>query len=169
MQLADMGQYAHGNQPVLHVAYLYNYVGQPWKTQDRVRKIMDKLYSFSEKGYPGDEDQGGMSSWYVLNAMGLYSVTPGTVQYNVGSPLFEKITITSEQGKKFVIEANGNSKENVYIQSAILNGEVYTKNYINYSDISEGGILSFKMGDKPAKQRGTSESDKPFSVSTTLK
>ncbi len=167
MELANMGQYAHGNQPVLHVAYLYNYVGQPWKTQDRVRKIMDQLYSYTEKGYPGDEDQGGMSSWYVLNALGLYSVTPGTVEYNIGSPLFEKVTLTTEEGKTFVIEAEGNSKDNVYIQSATLNGKPHTQNYINYSDIINGGTLSFKMGSTPAKERGVQEGDKPFSVSTS--
>lgn len=166
MELANMGQYAHGNQPVLHVAYLYNYVGQPWKTQSRVRKILDQLYSYTEKGYPGDEDQGGMSSWYVLSAMGLYSVTPGTVQYNLGSPLFDKVTITTEAGKKFVINASGNSAENVYVQSASLNGADYTKNYIDYQDIMNGGTLQLQMSDTPAKDRGIKESDKPYSVST---
>ncbi|MAZ28885.1 MAG: alpha-mannosidase [Cytophagaceae bacterium] len=166
MELANMGQYAHGNQPVLHVAYLYNYAGQPWKTQARVRKILDQLYSYTEKGYPGDEDQGGMSSWYVLSAMGLYSVTPGTVQYNLGSPLFDKITLTSEEGKKFIIEANGNSDKNVYIQSASLNGVEYTKNYINYQDIMEGGTLKLQMGDQPEMNRGTGPDDRPYSVST---
>ncbi len=168
MELADMGQYAHGNQPVLHVAYLYNYVGQPWKTQARVRKIMDQLYSYSEKGYPGDEDQGGMSSWYVLSALGLYSVTPGTIEYNIGSPVFKKATLTMEDGKKFIIEANGNSDENVYIQSAKLNGEIHTKNYINYSDIVNGGKLILQMGKEPNKERGINEEDKPFSVSTHI-
>lgn len=166
MELANMGQYAHGNQPVLHVAYLYNYVGQPWKTQSRVRKILDQLYSYTDKGYPGDEDQGGMSSWYVLSAMGLYSVTPGTVQYNLGSPLFDKITITTEAGKKFVINASDNSAENVYVQSASLNGADYTKNYIDYQDIMNGGTLQLQMSDTPAKDRGIMESDKPYSVST---
>lgn len=166
MELANMGQYAHGNQPVLHVSYLYNYVGQPWKTQERVRKITSQLYNATPKGYPGDEDQGGMSSWYVLSALGIYSVTPGTVQYNVGSPVFEKATITLENGKKFIIEAANNSDENVYIQSATLNGKNYEKNFITHNDITNGGVFRLEMGAKPNKERGTKEEDKPYSVST---
>lgn len=166
MELANMGQYAHGNQPVLHVPYLYNYVSQPWKTQSRVRKIMSQLYNATPKGYPGDEDQGGMSSWYVLSALGIYSVTPGTDQYVVGSPVFEKSTITTEDGKKFTIEAENNSDENIYIQSATLNGKEYDKNYITYSDIMNGGTFHLVMGSEPARDRGVKEEDKPFSVST---
>ncbi|WP_442946148.1 glycoside hydrolase domain-containing protein [Olivibacter sp. CPCC 100613] len=119
MVLANMGQYAHGNQPVQHVAYAYNYAGQPWKTQYRVRKIMQQLYNATEKGFPGDEDQGQMSSWYVISALGLYSVCPGTTQYNIGSPVFRKATITLEDGKKFTINATNNSPANVYIAYAV--------------------------------------------------
>lgn len=165
MVIANMGQYAHGNQPVQHAAYLYNYAGQPWKTQQRVRLIMDKLYNATEKGYPGDEDQGQMSSWYVISAMGLYSVCPGTDQYVIGSPVFRKTTISLENGKQFVINAENNSKENVYIQSATLNGKPYDLNWITHADIANGGVLSFKMGNTPNKQRGVAKEDRPFSVS----
>lgn len=165
MQLANMGQYAHGNQPIQHMIYLYSYAGQPWKTQYWSRQIMDRLYNSSERGYPGDEDQGGMSSWYVLNALGIYSVCPGTDEYVIGSPLFPKVTITMEDNKKFVIEAKNNSKENVYIQSATINGVSLEKNYIKYSDIVNGGIMKFEMGDKPNLKRGISKSAAPFSVS----
>lgn len=164
MVLANMGQYAHGNQPVQHVAYLYNYVGQPWKSQHRVRAILSQLYNASPKGYPGDEDQGQMSSWYVISALGLYSVCPGTDQYVIGSPLFRKTTITLENGKKFVIEALNNSRENVYIQSALLNGKPWTKNYITYAHIVAGGTLRFEMGSHPEKVRGTKKEDAPFSL-----
>ena len=166
MEAANMGQYAHGNQPVQHVPYLYSFVGQPWKTQSRVRKIMSQLYSGTEKGYPGDEDQGGMSSWYILSAMGFYSVCPGTDQYVLGSPMFEKITLTLEDGKKFVIDASNNSKENVYINSASLNGKTYTKNYITYEDIVKGGTLHLNMSAQPNKNRGINDEDQPYSVST---
>jgi predicted alpha-1,2-mannosidase len=165
MVMANMGQYAHGNQPIQHMIYLYNYSGEPWKAQQHVRDVMSKLYNSTENGYPGDEDQGQTSSWYVLSAMGFYSVCPGTDQYVIGSPVFNKITITAEDGKKFVIEAKNNNKDNVYIQSATLNGKSYTHNWLLYSDIVNGGLLSFEMGNQPAKNRGTGNEDKPFSLS----
>lgn len=164
MVMADMGQYAHGNQPIQHMIYLYNYAGEPWKAQQHVREVMSKLYNFTENGYPGDEDQGQTSSWYVLSALGIYSVCPGTDQYVIGSPVFQKATIKLENGNQFVIEAKGNSKENVYIQSSTLNGETYNHNWVRYSDIVNGGKLAFDMGNAPALQRGISESDKPFSL-----
>lgn len=166
MELANMGQYAHGNQPIQHMIFLYSYAGQPWKTQYWARQIMDKLYNSTERGYPGDEDQGGMSSWYILNALGIYSVCPGTDEYVIGSPLFPKVTITMEDGKKFIIEADNNSKENVYIQSATLNGESLEKNYITYSDIVDGGKLCFEMSDTPNEMRGISKDAAPFSLSS---
>jgi predicted alpha-1,2-mannosidase len=165
MQMADMGQYAHGNQPIQHMIYLYNYAGAPWKAQQKIREVMHKLYNATENGYPGDEDQGQTSSWYVLSAMGFYSVCPGTDQYVLGSPLFEKTTITLEDGKQFVIEAKGNNAQNVYIQSAELNGKIYTKNYISYEDIANGGTLTMKMDDQPNKKRGITLEDLPYSVS----
>jgi predicted alpha-1,2-mannosidase len=162
---ANLGQYAHGNQPIQHLIYLYNYTGAPWKAQARVREVMHKLYNATENGYPGDEDQGGMSSWYVLSALGIYSVTPGTDQYVIGSPVFNKATIRLENGRSFIIEANNNSRGNVYIQSATLNGQPYTKNWITYNDIANGGVLHFEMGATPNKQRGTAIADRPFSLS----
>lgn len=165
MELAKMGQYAQGNQPIQHMIYLYSYAGQPWKTQYWIRQVMDRLYNSSENGYPGDEDQGGMSSWYVLSALGIYSVCPGTDEYVLGSPKFRKATITMEDGKKFVIEAKGNSKDNVYIQNATLNGKRHTRNYIHYSDILNGGVLELQMGNQPEKTRGTAKEDRPFSLS----
>lgn len=165
MQMAEMGQYAHGNQPIQHMIYLYNYARAPWKAQQKIREVMHKLYNATENGYPGDEDQGQTSSWYVLSAMGFYSVCPGTDQYVLGSPLFEKTTITLEDGKQFVIEAKGNNAQNVYIQSAELNGKIYTKNYISYEDIANGGTLTMKMDDQPNKKRGITPEDLPYSVS----
>ena len=165
MELAKMGQYAQGNQPIQHMIYLYSYAGQPWKTQYWIRQVMDRLYNSSENGYPGDEDQGGMSSWYVLSALGIYSVCPGTDEYVLGSPKFRKATITMEDGKKFVIEAKGNSKDNVYIQNATLNGKRHTRNYIHYSDIVNGSVLELQMGNQPEKTRGTAKEDRPFSLS----
>ena len=165
MELAKMGQYAQGNQPIQHMIYLYSYAGQPWKTQYWIRQVMDRLYNSSENGYPGDEDQGGMSSWYVLSALGIYSVCTGTDEYVLGSPKFRKATITMEDGKKFVIEAKGNSKDNVYIQNATLNGKRHTRNYIHYSDIVNGGVLELQMGNQPEKTRGTAKEDRPFSLS----
>jgi predicted alpha-1,2-mannosidase len=165
MELAGMGQYAHGNQPVQHLIYLYSYAGQPWKTQYWIRQVMDRLYNATEKGFPGDEDQGGMSSWYVLSALGIYSVCPGTDEYVLGSPLFPKATITMENGNQFTVEAVNNSKENVYIQSATLNGKLLSKNYICYGDIASGGVLRLEMGRNPNYGRGVDKADCPFSLS----
>lgn len=165
MKAAGMGQYAHGNQPIQHMVYLYNYAGAPWKTQQKVREVMNRLYNATENGYPGDEDQGQTSSWYVLSALGIYSVCPGTNQYVVGSPMFKKATITMEDGKKFIIEANGNDDKSVYIDSACLNGKSFDRNYLTYDDIVNGGRLVLKMSDKPNCQRGTDASARPYSVS----
>jgi len=165
MIAAGMGQYAHGNQPCQHVPFLYTFAGQPWKTQERLRMVMTQLYNGTENGYPGDEDQGGLSSWYVLNALGIYSVCPGTDQYVFGSPLFRKATIKLDNGNTFVIEAENNSPENIYIREATLNGVSYTKNWITYSDISNGGVLHFIMGAEPNYSRGTDAGDRPFSLS----
>jgi len=165
MELAGMGQYAQGNQPIQHMIYMYSYAGQPWKTQYWARQIMDRLYNSTEKGYPGDEDQGGMASWYVLSALGIYSVCPGTDEYVLGSPLFKKATITMEDGKKFVIEANNNSKDNIYVQSVKLNGNSLNKNYITYKDIVNGGTIEYTMGSQPNKGRGITKDAAPFSLS----
>jgi predicted alpha-1,2-mannosidase len=160
-----MGQFAQGNEPIHHMLYMYNYAGQPWKAQQHLREVMDKMYNATENGYPGDEDEGQMSSWFVLSAAGFYSVCPGTDQYVIGSPLFKKMTITLENGNKLIIEANNNSKQNVYIQSATLNGKPFTHNWISQTEIMNGGTLHFEMGDKPNTNRGLALKDKPFSLS----
>lgn len=164
MVMANMGQYAHGNQPIQHMVYLYNYANEPWKAQYHARNVMAKLYDATENGYPGDEDQGQTSSWYVLSALGFYSVTPGVDEYVFGSPSFEKTSIKLENGKTFTVLAKGNNKENVYIQSATLNGKPYTKNFIRHADIVNGGTLIFEMGPKPNTGRGLLSEDKPFSL-----
>ncbi|MET4139784.1 GH92 family glycosyl hydrolase [Pedobacter sp. UYP1] len=164
MVMANMGQYAHGNQPIQHMPYLYNYAGQPWKSQFHTRNIMYKLYNSTENGYPGDEDQGQTSSWFVLSAMGIYSVTPGTDQYVLGSPMFKKITLNLENGKKFTIDAAANSHENLYIKSATLNGKTYTANFIRHSDLINGGTLKLEMTNQPALSRGLAAADLPFSL-----
>jgi predicted alpha-1,2-mannosidase len=164
MQTAHMGQYAQGNEPIQHMIYLYDYAGAPWKAQKHIRAVMDQLYNATEDGYPGDEDEGEMSSWYVLSALGIYSVCPGTDQYVIGSPLFRKATITLENGKKFIIEAAHNSKENVYIQSATLNEKPFNHNWITYDNIINGGMLHFDMSSQPNFERGTRKEDRPFSL-----
>lgn len=169
MEEAGMGQYAHGNQPIQHMPYLYSYAGQPWKTQYWVRQIMDRLYNSTPDGFPGDEDQGGMSSWYVLSALGLYAVTPGTDQYVLGSPIFRRATITMEDGKQFVIEADNNNNENVYVDSRELNGVPLSRNYITYGELISGGTLRLQMSNQPNKQLGTALTDAPYSLSFELK
>ncbi|MCX2474702.1 GH92 family glycosyl hydrolase [Pedobacter sp. MC2016-05] len=164
MVMANMGQYAHGNQPIQHMVYLYNYANQPWKAQFHAREVMSKLYNATENGYPGDEDQGQTSSWYVLSALGFYSVTPGTGEYVFGSPMFKRTTINLENGKQFIIEAPENSATNVYIKSATLNGKTYTRNFITHQDLINGGIIKLEMSNKPDLNRGLLKADKPFSL-----
>jgi len=164
MVMANMGQYAHGNQPIQHMVYLYNYAGEPWKAQFHAREVMRKLYNATENGYPGDEDQGQTSSWYVLSALGIYSVTPGTGEYVIGSPAFKKITINLENGRKFIINAQQNSDDNVYIQSATLNDKPFTHNYITHQQILDGGMLNLQMSKTANKNRGLAQEDKPFSL-----
>lgn len=165
MQIMNMGQYAHGNQPIQHMPYLYNYAGQPWKTQRHVREIMNKLYTPHPDGYCGDEDNGQTSAWYVFSAIGFYPVCPGTQQYVLGSPLFKKITLELPDGKEFVVEADDNEANNFYIKSASLNGSAYSHNYLTHEDISQGGTLQLEMSNTPEKTRGTEPEDFPFSVS----
>ena len=165
MVMANMGQYAHGNQPIQHMVYLYNYADQPWKAQFHSREVMRRLYNATENGYPGDEDQGQTSSWYVLSALGFYSVTPGTGEYVFGSPVFKKITINLENGKKFIIEAPGNDATHVYIKSATLNGKKFDKNFITHQELLNGGNLTLEMSDQPERSRGLGDENKPFSLS----
>ncbi len=163
MLITNMGQYAHGNQPVQHAIYLYNYLGQPWKTQYRVREVMDKLYNPNPDGLCGDEDNGQTSAWYVFSAMGFYPVAPGTGEYVFGSPLFRKINLTLENGKVFEINAPQNSAENVYIQKTTLNGKGYNKNFISHTDLMKGGKLQFEMAKTPNQSRGTTSESFPYS------
>ncbi|HYH14239.1 MAG TPA: glycoside hydrolase family 92 protein, partial [Flavisolibacter sp.] len=169
MQIMNMGQYAHGNQPIQHMIYLYNYAGQPWKTQYWTRRVMDQLYKATPDGYCGDEDNGQTSAWYVFSAMGFYPVCPGTDQYVLGTPLFKKMTISLDNGKKLVIQAPENSAQNKYVQELRLNGKVQSKNYVNHFDLMQGGTLQFTMGATPNKSRGTTATAYPYSFSTENK
>jgi len=157
-----IGQYAHGNEPSHHMAYLYNYVGKPWKTQKLVRHIMDDLYTNNPDGLSGNEDCGQMSAWYVLSAMGFYPVTPGTDKYIIGSPVFDSITINLENGNKFRIITIDNSSLNIYIQSVTYNGEPWTKSFITHKMIMDGGDLVFEMGEFPNKLWGSKKEDRPY-------
>jgi predicted alpha-1,2-mannosidase len=168
MLIMNMGQYAHGNQPIQHMPYMYNYAGEPWKTQYHVREIMNKLYTPAPDGLCGDEDNGQTSAWYVFSAMGMYSVAPGTNQYVLGAPLFKKITLKLENGKTFVINAPNNSAKNLYVQKAKLNGKTQTKNYLNHTDITNGGKFNLIMSSEPNKQKGITVNDFPYSMSNEL-
>jgi predicted alpha-1,2-mannosidase len=165
MQIMNMGNYAHGNQPVQHMVYLYNYAGQPWKTQYHVREVLDKLYNYTPDGYCGDEDNGQTSAWYVFSALGFYPVTPGAGEYVFGSPLFSKTTLNFGNGKKLVIKAQENSRENIYVQGIRFNGRVISNNYISHKDLLKGGTLIFNMGPEPEMKRGTKEETYPYSMS----
>lgn len=156
-----IGQYAHGNEPSHHVIYLYNFVGQPWKAAYRARQIMSTLYDDTPEGLCGNEDVGQMSAWYILSAMGLYQVEPAGGTYIFGSPLFKSATMNVGNEKEFKIIAHNNSKENIYIQSAALNGKEYTKSYIHFNDIVKGGILEFRMDNKPSNTFGVRKEDRP--------
>lgn len=156
-----IGQYAHGNEPSHQIAYEYDYVGQPWKTQAMIRRINDEMYRDQPDGLAGNEDCGQMSAWYVISALGFYAVCPGGFQYAIGSPLADKAVVHLENGKTFTVIAKNNGRGNVYIQSAKLNGAAYTKSYLNYEDISKGGEIEFEMGSAPNKAWGSSDSDVP--------
>ncbi len=156
-----IGQYAQGNEPSHHMAYLYNFVGQPWKTQQRVRQIMDDFYTPRPDGLIGNEDCGQMSAWLIMSAMGFYPVTPGMPEYIIGTPWFPEMEITLENGNVLKIIAKDVSEEKFYIQSATLNGETYTKSFIRHADVMKGGELVFTMGSKPNKSWGTGEGNEP--------
>lgn len=165
MTVMNMGNYAHGNQPIQHMIYLYNYAGEPWKAQYWLRQVMDRMYTPGPDGYCGDEDNGQTSAWYVFSALGFYPVCPGTPQYVLGAPLFKKAILHFENGKSLVINAPENSHENIYIESMKFNGQDYTKNYLDYNEMMKGGVLDIEMGDKPNKQRGIQPEDAPYSFS----
>jgi predicted alpha-1,2-mannosidase len=169
MQIMNMGNYAHGNQPVQHMIYLYNYTPEPWKAQMRVREVMDKLYNYTPDGYCGDEDNGQTSAWYVFSALGFYPVTPGTGEYVLGSPLFRKATVTFEDGRKLVIEAPENSKNNIYTDDVLLNGRKLNVNFVTHSQLQAGGELEFRMRLTPHLERGADPVSYPYSMSTVTK
>ena len=149
-----IGQYAHGNEPSHHMAYLYNYIGKPWKTQERIHQILNEQYSNQPDGLSGNEDCGQMSAWYVLSGMGFYSVTPGLSYYSIGKPHFSKATINLENGNKFKIIANHLSDSNCYIQSATLNGALFNQSFLSHNTIMQGGEIVFEMGNKPNRNWG---------------
>ena len=145
-----IGQYAHGNEPGHHTVYLYPYVGQQWKTARLVRRILGEMYTNRPDGLAGNEDCGQMSSWYVLSAMGFYPVNPALGIYVLGSPAFDRVTLRTHGGKRFTVIAENNSEENIYIQSAELDGRPYPYSYIRHADLLRGGTLRLKMGPKPS-------------------
>ena len=165
MQVMDMGQYAHGNQPIQHMTYLYNYGGEPWKSQFWVREIMDKLYTAAPDGYCGDEDNGQTSAWYVFSSLGFYPVCPGSNEYILGSPLFKSVEIELENGEKLIINASNNSKENRYVDEMKLNGKKYNKNYLTHDDLINGANVEYLMSSEPNKKRGVNKDDLPYSFS----
>lgn len=168
MQIMNMGNYAHGNQPIQHMIYMYNYGGQPWKAQYWIREVMDKLYTAHADGYCGDEDNGQTSAWYVFSAMGFYPVCPGANQYVIGTPYFDKMTLHLENGKTMTITAQNCSQENKYIQSLSVNGTPSTKNFFTHDQLMQGGNIQYVMGSTPNKQRGISDSDAPYSFTKEL-
>ncbi len=165
MQIVNMGNYAHGNQPIQHMIYLYNYAGVPHKTQSRIREVLTNLYAATPDGYCGDEDNGQTSAWYVFSSLGFYPVTPGVNQYVIGSPLFRKATLSLENGETFTISSDNNAPDNYYIQSARLNEKNHSHTYIRYEDIQQGGELAFKMGETLNTNWGSSSDDRPYSLS----
>lgn len=169
MTIMNMGNYAHGNQPIQHMIYLYNYAGQPWKTQKWVREVMNRMYTAQADGYCGDEDNGQTSAWYVFSALGFYPVCPGTDEYVLGAPLFPKATLHFENGKSLVIEATGNSATTPYIEQLKFNGNVYTRNFLRHADLQGGGLLKATMSNRPNYLRGTKQEDAPYSFSNEQK
>lgn len=165
MLITDMGQYAHGNQPIQHAIYLYDWLGQPWKTQMRVREVMDKLYSSAPDGLCGDEDNGQTSAWYVFSAMGFYPVTPGTGEYAIGSPLFQNVKIHLDNGKTFELNAPNNSPSHLYINAISRNGKPHGQTYLTYESILAGDRYECKMSQEPNKEWGTSREARPYSMS----
>ncbi|HUQ97382.1 MAG TPA: GH92 family glycosyl hydrolase, partial [Chitinophagaceae bacterium] len=162
MQIMNMGQYAHGNQPIQHMIYLYDYAGQPWKTQYWLREALNKLYKPTPDGYCGDEDNGQTSAWYIFSAMGFYPVCPATDQYVIGAPLFQKLILSFENGKSLTINAPANNAQNRYVQGLQFNGKPYSQNWINHFELLKGGTLNFTMSATPNKARGIAEKDAPY-------
>jgi predicted alpha-1,2-mannosidase len=169
MQIANMGQYAHGNQPIQHMIYLYNYAGTPWKSQYWIRETMERMYAPTPDGYCGDEDNGQTSAWYIFSALGFYPVCPATDQYVLGAPLFKKVTLQLENGKTVIINAPKNSSDTRYVQQLKVNGNEHTLNWINHFDLMQGATLEFDMSGTPNKNRGAHPSSDPYSFSDEVK
>lgn len=165
MQIADMGNYAHGNQPIQHMIYLYDWSGQPYKTQKHVREVLDRMYTPNPDGYCGDEDNGQTSAWYIFSALGFYPVAPGSGEYALGAPLFKNARLHLENGKTVEISAPQNSKENLYVDRLTLNGKDYGKNFLRHSDLMNGAKLNFNMSPTPNLSRGTTRDAAPYSFS----
>ena len=162
MQVMDMGNYAHGNQPIQHAIYLYGYSGQPWKTQYWIRQVMDKLYTPAPDGYCGDEDNGQTSAWYVFSAMGFYPVCPGSGQYVLGTPYFKSMKLHLENGKEVDIQSEG---KGCYVDEMLLNGNSYQHNYLDMNSLMQGTQITYRLAEQPNLQRGTQEDDVPYSFS----
>ena len=162
MQIANMGQYAHGNQPIQHMTYLYNYAGAPWKSQYWIRETLNRMYAPTPDGYGGDEDNGQTSAWYVFSALGFYPVTPGVNQYVVGAPLFPKATVQLENGKRVTINARGDGR---YVDKLAIKGRAIERNWLGHDELMQGATLDFSMSAQPNKRRGTKPADAPYSFS----
>jgi len=163
MQIMNMGNYAHGNQPIQHMVYLYDWAAEPWKTQQRVREVMDKFYTSLPDGYCGDEDNGQTSAWYVFSALGFYPVCPGSNEYALGTPYFRKATLSLPAGRTLTIEAT--SIESPYIQSMTFNGQPYDRNYLRHDALRRGGRITFELGPTPNRNRGIKAEAAPYSFS----
>ncbi len=163
MQVMNMGNYAHGNQPIQHMIYLYNYGGEPWKAQYWNREVMDRLYTANPDGYCGDEDNGQTSAWYVFSALGFYPVNPGSDQYVIGTPLFEKVKIHLENGKE--VELKSSNTDYCYIDEIKLNGKEYNNNFFTHQEFLNGAKIDYIMSEKPNKTRGTLDENAPYSFS----
>lgn len=167
MQIMNMGNYAHGNQPIQHMLYLYDWGGQPWKAQKRIREVMEKFYTPYPDGYCGDEDNGQTSAWYVFSALGFYPVCPGSTQYAIGTPLFKNVTIHLPNEKSIRISAPANDRAHFYIDGITLNGKSHQANYFTHDELTAGAEILFQMSDRANTRRGTSPSDRPYSMSNT--
>ena len=165
MQVMNMGNYAHGNQPIQHFIYLYDWCGQPWKAQARIREVMDKFYTAAPDGYCGDEDNGQTSAWYVFSAMGFYPVCPASGEFAVGTPLFKHVKVNMPSGKSFIVNAPENSNDNFYIRSMKVNGRVEDRTFLTYDELSAGASVDFAMTPVPNKSRATSAGARPYSIS----
>jgi predicted alpha-1,2-mannosidase len=159
-----IGQYAHGNEPSQHIAYLYSYAGQPWRTQERIHQILSTLYDDTPAGIPGNEDCGQMSAWYVFSALGFYPVAPGSLEYVIGRPSLPRAVLHLPSGKTFTVSAENLSEANLYIQSATLRGEPYDRSYIRHEDIVRGGTLTFVMGPRPNPAWASAPASAPYSM-----